>query len=74
MGDILQACVAAAVWVLGAAVCYWVMKKWFPAKDGNEDNMLIFCVVSWPVSLLMMAGILVWDRIKKPGGGGDDCE
>lgn len=64
MGDILQACVAVAVWVLGAAVYYWVMKKWFPAKDGNEDNMLIFCVVSWPVSLLMMVGILVWDRIK----------
>ena len=49
-------------------------ERWFPAKDGNEDNMLIFCVVSWPVSLLMMVGILVWDRIKKPGGGDDDCE
>lgn len=74
MGDVLQVCVAVAVWVLGAVVCYWVMKKWFPAKDGNEDNMLIFCMESWPVSLLMMVGILVWDRIKKPGGGDDDCE
>lgn len=42
--------------------------------DMCEHNMLIFCVVSWPVSLLMMVGILVWDLINKPGGGGDDCE